>query len=114
MMPDFTVETAWVCASNFYSEIRITGSRGDRYVLHWGRLPESVVLKKNVQCGWQCTCVGHKFRGTCKHVRAIEAADERCRWNAEMDPSAECARDADGDPCCPQCGGPVRSMQVMV
>lgn len=112
-MPDFNnIETAWACASSFYFERAVKGSKGDLYVVHWGRLPEARILETGEQHGWQCTCQGYKFRGTCKHIREVEP--QRCAWNAEMGPTAECAHDADGSPVCPECGGQVRAVRVVV
>jgi hypothetical protein len=113
-MPDFTLENAWTCASNVYWETKVTGSKGDVYTVHWGRLPESRAMETGAQRGWQCTCQGYKYRGTCRHIREVEASGARCGWNSVLDVSAECAHDGNGEACCPECGGRVRSYRVAV
>ena len=113
-MPDFDLVSTWTCASNFYCERHIQGSKGDLYVVHWGRLPEPRIMETGAQHGWQCTCRGYKFRGTCKHIVEVEESGERCGWNGAMEPTAQCAHDADGHPVCPDCGGPVRALRVAV
>jgi hypothetical protein len=111
-MPDFTIETAWMCASNFYWMTHVTGSKGDTYKVWWGRLPEACAMDVGASHGWQCECKGFKFRGTCKHIASVK--DQRCGWNAHMEPTMECDHDANGGPCCPECGGRVRSIRVAV
>lgn len=113
-MPDFDVIATWLCASNIYWETRVKGSKGDEYTVWWGRLPESLQDRFYCQHGWQCSCKGFKFRATCKHVEQVKASGERCAWNAELEPTAECARDSNGDPVCPECGGRVTTMRVAV
>lgn len=113
-MPDLTLETAWVCASNFYWLTHVTGSKGDVYTVWWGRLPEDRAFKVGAQHGWQCDCKGYRFRGTCRHIREVKASEARCGWNAEMEPSAEPGGSVDNDPVCPECGGPVRAIRVAV
>lgn len=113
-MPDFTLETTWTCASNFYWSTNVTGSKGDVYTVWWGRLPEARIMETGAQHGWQCECKGYKFRGTCKHIREVKADNDRCGWNATLEPSAECAYDSLEEPVCPECGGAVRAMRVAV
>jgi len=113
-VPDFNIETSWTCATNQYWTTRVTGSQGDVYTVWWGRLPEARVMETGAQHGWQCECKGYQFRGTCKHIREVDESGERCGWNAALEPSAECVHDADGEPCCPECGGPVRAYRVAV
>jgi hypothetical protein len=113
-MPDFDLVATWLCASNTYWETTVQGSSGDEYVVHWGLFPESLQERFCCQHGWQCTCKGFKFRATCRHVKAVEADDPRCAWNAELEPGAECAHDSNDDPCCPECGGRVTAMRVAV
>jgi len=113
-MPDFDIVATWTCASNFYFERAVKGSKGDLYVVRWGRLTEARIMETGAQHGWQCTCQGYRFRGTCRHIREVEASGERCGWNATLEPAVECDHDSDGEPCCPECGGPVRAMRVAV
>lgn len=115
-MPDFMMESAWTCASNFYFERTVVGSGGDLYVVRWGRLTEARILETGAQHGWQCTCKGYKYRGTCRHIREVESSGERCGWNAEMEPTAEPYRNGlnNDEPECPQCGGALRVMRVAV
>lgn len=113
-MPDFTLETAWTCATNFYWSTDVEGSKGAVYTVHWGRLPEARIMETGAQRGWQCECKGYKFRGTCKHIKQVEASDLRCGWNATLETSEDCDYSGDGDPYCPDCGGAVRAMRVAV
>lgn len=110
MTPRFL--TIWTCATSLYWEVEVQGSEGARYVVHWGRLPEARIMETGESHGWQCECRGYRFRGTCRHVREVEATDARCAWNADLDPSAEPAKGADGNLRCPDCGGPVRARRV--
>ena len=48
-MPDFDLVSTWTCASNFYCERHIQGSKGDLYVVHWGRLPEPRIMETGAQ-----------------------------------------------------------------
>lgn len=113
-MPDFDLVPTWTCASNFYFERVVTGSKGDVYTVHWGRLMEARAFETGAQYGWQCTCRGYKYRGTCRHIDEVKASGERCGWNGTLEPTAQCDHDANGEPCCPDCGGPVRVMRVAV
>jgi len=113
-VPDFTIETAWTCASNVYWETKVTGSKGDVYTVHFGRLPEGKAMELGASHGWQCECKGYKYRGTCRHIEQVKASGDRCGWNAELEVALECGYDASGEPCCPECGGPVRAMRVAI
>lgn len=42
----------------------VIGSKGDRYIV------------EKTDSGLTCTCSGFKFRGSCKHVKEIEAKQE--------------------------------------
>jgi len=112
-MPDFTLELTWTCATNYFWQTDVKGSKGDVYVVHWGRLPEARAMEAGVSHGWQCECKGYKFRGTCKHIAEVEAEGRRCAWNAEL-AIVERPLNASKYPECPECGGPVRAMRVAV
>lgn len=116
-MPDLTIETAWTCRTNILWETVAPGSSG-MYRVAWERLPENA----ESQYGWTCECKSFKYRGSCKHIAMVQAAKhnplahdrfKRCGWNAELDTTAE-AGEHDGEPCCPDCGGPVEAIQVAV
>ena len=102
-MPDLTIETAMVCASNESWQGQYEGSKGEYYTVEWGRK-----VRGPVQYGWSCSCPAFKFgRGReCKHIEA--AKTERCAWNAEMSVGG-----TDLDKC-PECNGPVSSVRVAV
>lgn len=113
-MVDLTVEVAWTCATNEYCEICVHGSQGDLYTVHFGRLPEAQVAARGVQHDWQCECRGYRFRGTCRHIAQARQSGVRCGWNEALDPGAKPAKDAQGNLCCPQCGGRVKAYRVAV
>ena len=113
-MPDLTEHTACTCQSNTSWETTVTGSKGDVYTVRYGRLYGRQADIQRCQYGYTCTCKGFAFRGTCGHVKQVEASDARCGWNSELDPGNGPEQDANGDPCCPECGAPVVSFRVAV
>lgn len=111
-MPDLTVEGAWTCATNVHYETEVSGSHGGSYRVWWGRLSPSRANREYCLYGWHCECPGFRYRHTCRHVK--EAEKERCGWNACLEPTLEAGRDSSGEPCCPECGGPVEAYRVAV
>lgn len=110
-MPDLTVHTAYTCESNImWGPVKVTGSKGNTYHVSWGR---QFPAKGGFTFGWLCTCKGWAFRGTCSHVKKVEAENLRCAWNAELEPTLEPER-KNGDPVCPECGAPAVPRQVAV
>ena len=96
-MPDLTIEYMYQCES--LTRTSVTGSKGDTYHLynHRGR-------------GWQCTCKGFQFRGTCKHVKQVEA--EGCQWH-QFTHDGEPV-EVNGEKVCPECGAPVEVIKFAV
>jgi len=113
-MPGLVLETAWTCAENHYYETSVVGSKGAMYTVWWGLLSEGKSAKAGAQHGWQCNCKGYQYRGTCRHVEGVKASGNRCQWNHELEPTAQCAHDANDKPICPECGGSVRAIRVAV
>lgn len=109
-MPDLTIETTFVCATNTHWERDVKGSKGDIYTVRWER---DFRPNAPTQYRYTCPCRGFKFgKGKeCSHIR--DHKDERCAWNQEMEPGAIPAV-KDGEPCCPECGGPVEVIRVAV
>lgn len=103
-----TTETAWICTTNTHWEMQVSGSKGKIYTVSWEKLAPDAAT----QYGWNCTCQGFKFRKTCSHVTGVQR--HRCGWNGELEVTAEPGRDANGDPCCPECKGPVEALRVAV
>jgi hypothetical protein len=108
-MPDLTIETALVCASALSWSTTVTGSKGFGYVVTWGEVPELHGL------GWTCTCPAFQYGHgkPYKHIEQVKG--DRCSWNAHLEPTLQPAwSDERGEPCCPECGGPVVPVQVGV
>ncbi len=102
-------ESAWTCSTNESFTLEVASSNGkDTYTVRWGRLPED----SPTIFGPSCTCKGFTYRQTCKHLLLME--QRRCGWNACLEPTYECDRDENNEPCCPDCGGPVTAHRVGV
>jgi hypothetical protein len=104
------VVAAWLCVSNVNWRKDVPGSRGGTYAVRFEKLPDEA----DYQYGWTCTCKGFEFRGTCRHVVETRASGERCGWNGTLEPTAECGRDVDDNPICPDCKGEITAMNVGV
>jgi len=117
-MPDLTVHAAWCCSTNVSWEKEVTGSRGATYTVRYERLFGRAAEIQGCMYGYTCTCPAftksRKSHLPCKHIKAVQASRERCAWNWELEPGAECARDEDGNPVCPECGAPVTAFNVAV
>lgn len=103
--PDGVIEYRTVCASNLGCEIEVVGSKGDVYVLRWGKDPQGFT-----QMAWICTCKGYQHRYTCRHqgeaqAKACFAGREAYNGDQGLDRAAT---------ECPKCGGPVTSIKVAV
>ena len=44
-------------------EVKITGSRGDTYIV------------SEQQGQWNCTCSGFRFRGDCRHIKQVQSGE---------------------------------------
>jgi len=117
-MPDLTTHAAWTCATNVSWEKKVPGSNGAEYTVSYGLLFGRDAEIQGCQYGYTCTCPAftksRKSHLPCKHIKAVEASDERCRWNWELEPGAEVGTATGGEPCCPECGGPVGVFNVAV
>jgi hypothetical protein len=111
-MPDLNVTAVWTCRSNVDWQKEVVGSNGDRCVVRFSRLYGRELHRQGVMYGHTCTCKGFEVRGRCRHVEALKT--ERCGWNGEFEPTAQCNYDESGQPCCPMCGGPVEAVSVGV
>ena len=103
----------FTCGTNTHWTTTVSGSKaGTSYTVTWGFQP----YPSPVQYDWTCTCQAFQFGGgkPCKHIKQVKASGARCGWNGELEPTATCAHDAQGNPCCPDCGGPVESIRVGV
>lgn len=102
-MPDFTTHMVPICSTNVYWGKEVTGSKGDKYLVRFEKLPQSA----DVQYGYTCTCKGYEFRHTCKHIES--AKRERCGWNGELEPTAKAPNNT-----CPKCKESVVYIKVAV
>ena len=110
MMVDLVAVTTWTCATNMRWTTEVTGSKGDVYTVRFG-----ASFHEGPQYDWSCDCAAFRFHaGYCKHIEQVRASDLRCGWNAELEPTETCDHRSDGEPCCPDCGGPVEPVRVGV
>lgn len=108
-MPDLDIVGTWTCSTNTYWHKRIQGSEpAVVYDVRFQHRPMGPV-----QYDWTCTCKAFTFgKGKyCKHIKSV--MEERCGWNAELEPTAE-ALVKDGEHVCPNCEGPVEAFRVGV
>lgn len=113
-MPDLVEHTAYVCASVVDTYfVNVPGFGGvTSHDVRYGELDQDEQHKQGCQYGFTCTCYGFICRGYCKHIKA--EAKRSCRWNAVLDPSDLPDRAMNGEPYCPDCGGPVKAIRVGV
>ena len=114
-MPDLDLVPTWTCCTNVEWHRKVQSSKGDKtYIVSYGLLDSKMQSKLMCTHGYSCTCPSFKFskKNTCKHIEQVR--EERCGWNAVLEPTARCAHDSEGQPCCPECGGPVTSFRVGV
>lgn len=115
-MGDMTLHTAATCSSNIEWSVIIAGG-ANTYTVRYGATFDS-----DYAYDWSCSCpeftarrkLARSMRG-CSHIERVRASKLRCGWNAELDPGAP----ADYDPftgrhSCPECGGEVNHLRVMV
>lgn len=107
-MPDLDIVTTFTCSSNEYWS-RDVQSGENTYRVEWAKQPRSAY----VEYDWSCTCKGFQFRGRCKHIDQVR--EERCGWNAELEPTAQPdSGGPDNRPICPKCGADVIPIRVGV
>lgn len=96
-MPDLTSVERQRCA-NKSAEDTVTGSKGETY---------NVIVSPTAT---HCDCKGFEFRGSCKHVKALE--EKLCGWDGSDDepqnPQQEMMMQ------CPRCGGDTEMYQEAV
>jgi len=113
-MPDLTTHATYTCCTNEHWEKEVTGSKGDKYIVCFGRLDGEERLRQGCDYGWTCTCKGFKFRGKCRHLTQVKASGEFCGWNDCLEVGAPPDYDEHDRPVCPDCGGPVMTVNVAV
>jgi len=112
---DLDIVNSWTCCSNLDWERQVKSSKGgEEYTVRFGLLPPGLQSKLMQTHGYSCTCPAFKFskKRMCKHISGVMS--ERCAWNVTCEPTLTCDHDVNGEPCCPECGGPVTSVQVGV
>jgi hypothetical protein len=117
-MADLTIETAWTCGTNESWETQVPASAGGTHTVRWGRLFGRDAQVQGTLYGYTCSCPAFtKSRRShlpCKHIMQVAASGQRCGWNETLEPTLEASYDAQGEPCCPDCGGPLGAWQVGV
>lgn len=104
-MPDLTVEHFYHCESAENFETAVEGSNGAKYTVRFDQYSHK--QQSPVDHDWSCTCAAYKYRpGHCKHIEAVMASGARCGWMQFIDGGTVDTKD--GEPCCPDCGGPVK------
>jgi len=123
-MPDFTIESFWMCGSNELWEAEVTSSSGKVYTVRFAPTFDPETLTSH---GFSCTCPHWQHRlkskgGECKHIE--RAKKLHCGWHENYggDGPGEPIEgvvvkgpsfDSDG-PSCPRCGGPTRAVLCAV
>lgn len=119
-MTDLDITAAWTCCTNVDWKIACPSESGPgSYTVRWGMLHSLLVEAFGCEYGWSCECSDFRYRSgpngnPCKHIQAVEASELRCAWNQALEPGADCAKDSDRRPCCPECKGPVTAFRVGV
>jgi uncharacterized Zn finger protein len=96
-----TIETFWVCIERETVSVKVEGSKGNSYRVEWSK------YRGNRGPGWECSCFGYKFRGTCKHIEKVEK-QYNCNWHQQF----ESGEPIDGK--CPRCNGEVQAVRCGV
>ena len=121
-MPDLTFHTAWTCETNEDWSTTVPSSKAVlTYTVSYERLFGATRHRAMSEFGYTCTCTGFQVRGTCKHVRVLEAQDRagtpdqnpgqtrRCAWDSENNSGGQLEPvRVDGEMCCPCCHRPAR------
>ena len=107
-MPDLSIEYAVTCASNIdWGPVEVESSNGkSAYNVSWGRNSDS----NDALFGWHCECKGFQYRGTCRHMKQVEASGKRCGWNGTLEPGLSTGI----NDSCPDCGGETMVFKVAV
>lgn len=102
LVPDLTRHATQTCVSNTNWICEVKSRSGSTYMVRYEfreRGPH--------QFDYTCTCLAFKFgKGKrCKHIESVSA--NRCGWNGTLDIVEHVDE-------CPDCGGPVESLEVAV
>jgi hypothetical protein len=111
-MPELTVHSVWICASNVHWTYVVPSASGTgKYTVTYGPVTKGQYLYH-----YTCSCPDFlwkyepsKGQHVCKHIKSVTTF--RCGWMGE--PGGESAHQLpDGSRVCPKCGGPLVSIQV--
>jgi len=97
----------WTCQTNLEWVGHVRGSKNRVYEIFYRELDTRRSSEQGAEFGWMCGCpafifgAGLDHRGCCKHVKEIEARQDRCGWSGVEPKSTK------HGVTCPDCGGPV-------
>jgi len=104
-MPDLTLESRRVCASNEHWEADIPASiAGGKYHVSYHKGNPGPYL-----INWHCTCAGFQFRQRCRHIDI--AKTQICQAGRDAYAGGPGIEDSES---CPKCGGPFMYIQIGV
>jgi hypothetical protein len=99
------IETFRWCQQNEYFSKTVAGSKGDEYTVSYGSHVPGLY-----SANWDCTCLGFKYHGRCKHIAGVES--EKCDYGWEAAAGSPVTEWPDGK--CPECGSPAVPVKVAV
>ena len=108
-MPDLTTEYYWHCTTAESWSKEVLGSTGTPYTVRWSNWGHK--NQHSHQYDYSCTCASYKYgKGDCKHIKAIKASGEHCKWMQFMDGGKAIQDPNTGEHHCPECNALVSSM----